>query len=348
MDFKKIQTFIFFILLVGIGYLFLLMLWPYVMGVFWAAVIAALFHPLYVWIHKRVKKEQFSSLLSIVFILLIFALPLSAVLGITIQQARTFSEQITNPQTIERLQEYTQTVLDNETVHNTLTNPEFESRVKQAASTVGTKALQWVQAGSGNVLGVIINVFVMIYVLYYMFKDGPRWLQKLMRLIPLGDANEKILYERFVSTSRATLKGTLLIGGIQGTLGGVLFWVLGVPSAAFWGLVMIVLSIIPAAGPPLIWTPAVIYLFATGNIWQGVAMIIGGVLIGLTDNFLRPALVGKDIQMHPIIILLSTIGGLSLFGISGVVIGPMIAAFFLAFLQMYEAKYKKELNSSST
>lgn len=348
MDFRKIQTFIFFILLVGIGYLFLLMLWPYVMGIFWAAVIGALFHPLYKWIQKRVKKEQLSSLISIVLILLIFALPLSAVLGITIQQARTFSEQINNPETIERFQEYTQTVLDNETVHNILTNPEFESRVKQAASTVGTKALQWVQTGSGNILGVIINVFIMLYVLYYMLKDGERWLQKLMKLIPLGDANEKILYERFVSTSRATLKGTLLIGGIQGALGGMLFWLLGVPSAAFWGLVMVVLSIIPAAGPPLIWTPAAIYLFATGDIWQGVAMIAGGVLIGLTDNFLRPALVGKDIQMHPIIILLSTIGGLSLFGISGVVIGPMVAAFFLAFLQMYETKYKRQLNSAKT
>lgn len=348
MDFKKIQTFIFFILLVGIGYIFLLMLWPYVMGIFWAAVLAGLFHPLYLYVNKKIKKEEISSILTIVIIILIVALPLSAVLGITIQQARTFSEQVTDPNTITQLQEYTQTVINNETVHNIITNPEFESRVKETASTVGSKALQWVQASSGNILSSIVNLFVMLYALYYMLKDGPRWLQGLMHLVPLGDKNEKILYERFISTSKATLKGTLLIGGVQGTLGGLLFWATGLPSAAFWGLVMIVLSIIPAAGPPLIWIPAAIYLFATGHVVPAVIVIIGGVLIGFVDNLLRPKLVGKDIQMHPIIILLSTIGGLSLFGISGVVIGPMIAAFFLAFVQMYEGKYKKELDGITT
>ncbi len=169
-----------------------------------------------------------------------------------------------------------------------------------------------------------------------------------MLLLPFGDKNEKALFDKFVSTSKATLKGTVLLGGLQGTLGGILFFLIGIPSAAFWGLIMIVLSIIPAVGSFIVWFPVAIYLFATGQLWQGIVLTIGGILIGILDNLLRPPLVGKDIEMHPILILFSTIGGLGLFGISGVVIGPIFAAFFLGVLDMYEKKYKKQLNSSTT
>jgi predicted PurR-regulated permease PerM len=348
MDFKKIQTFVFFLLLASVGYLFVLMLWPYVMGLFWAAVIAAIFYPVYEWIFKRVKQKNTSALLTMLLVVVIVALPLSIVGSITVQQTVGLTEQLRDPATIEQAREYADTLLENDLVEGAIGEGDVETRIEEITQIASDKALEWVQAGSGNVLMLLVNLLVMLYALYYMFKDGPRWLERLMHLVPLGDENEKVLFEKFVSTSKATLKGTILLGGMQGVMGGLLFWALGVPSAAFWGLVMVVLSIIPAVGAPLIWGPTAAYLLVSGSVWQGVVMIVVGILISLSDNLLRPPLVGRDIQMHPIVILLSTIGGLALFGISGVVIGPMVAAFFLAFLQMYEAKYKRQLDSSAT
>lgn len=348
MDFKKIQTFVFFLLLAAVGYLFVLMLWPYIMGLFWAAVIAALFYPVYSWINARVKQENVSSMLTILLIMVIVALPLAIVGSITVQQTVGLTEQLRDPATIDQAKEYADTILANDMVERIIGEGDVETRIQEATSFASDKALEWVQAGSGNVLMVLVNLLVMLYALYYMFKDGPEWLQRLMHLVPLGDENEKVLFEKFVSTSKATLKGTILLGGLQGVMGGLMFWALGIPSAAFWGLVMVVLSIIPAVGAPLVWAPTAVYLLATGNMWQAIVMIVVGVLISLSDNLLRPPLVGRDIQMHPVVILLSTIGGLALFGLSGVVIGPMVAAFFLAFLQMYEAKYKRQLDSSAT
>ena len=165
----------------------------------------------------------------------------------------------------------------------------------------------------------------------------------------IGDTYEKKLFDRFTSTTRATLKSTFIVGSIQGILGGLLFWVTGIPGALVWGVVMTALSVIPAIGSFLVWLPAGIIMMAMGNIAQGLTIIIfGSFVIGTIDNILRPPLIGKDIQMHPILILFSTIGGLGLFGVTGVVIGPIIAAFFLGLLDMYELRYKKQLDSATT
>lgn len=141
------------------------------------------------------------------------------------------------------------------------------------------------------------------------------------------------------------MKGTFIIGIVQGTLGGLLFWAVGIKGAVIWGSLMTVLSIIPAVGSFLVWFPAGVILLFTGHIWQGVVvLVVGTAIISLVDNLLRPPLVGKDTEMPDVLVLLSTLGGLSLFGISGFIIGPIIAAFFLSMWNMFEEEHRKELN----
>ncbi len=166
-----------------------------------------------------------------------------------------------------------------------------------------------------------------------------------MHLSPLGDQYEQMLYQRFTSTARATLKGTLIIGGIQGVLGGLLFYFTGVEGAFVWGVIMTILSIIPAVGSFLVWFPAGIIMIATGNIGAGITiLLVGAIIISNIDNVLRPPLVGKDTQMHPLFILFSTLGGIMLFGVSGFIIGPVLMALFLAVVSIYDHYYKTELD----
>lgn len=198
-----------------------------------------------------------------------------------------------------------------------------------------------------NTLRFIFLLFIMFYALFYFLKDGPRMLKRLMHLSPLGNQYEEILYERFTSTARATLKGTLIVGGIQGIIGGLLFWATGIEGAFVWGVIMTGFAIIPAVGPSVVWFPAGIILLALGHTLQGIIILAVGVfVISLIDNLLRPKLIGRDTQMHPLIAFFATLGGIITFGISGFVIGPVIAALYLAIMSMYDHYYKNELQKN--
>jgi predicted PurR-regulated permease PerM len=149
---------------------------------------------------------------------------------------------------------------------------------------------------------------------------------------------------KFVSVARATLKGTILIGVAQGLLGGLAFWAAGIDGAIFWGTVMTVMSIIPGIGSALIWGPAAVILMTTGEVWRGIVLAgFGGLVIGSVDNLLRPLLVGRDTQMHELLIFFSTLGGLLLFGVMGFIIGPILAALFVTVWEMFGTAFRSSL-----
>jgi predicted PurR-regulated permease PerM len=181
---------------------------------------------------------------------------------------------------------------------------------------------------------------LMLYFLFFFVRDWEQILDGVVRAVPLGDARERRLFAKFAEVSRATMKGTLVVAAVQGAIGGVLFAIVGIEAAVFWGVVMTVFSLLPAFGAALIWGPAAILLIATGAVWEGIVLIIGGAfVIGLADNFLRPLLVGHETKMPDYLVLLSTLGGLAVFGIAGVVIGPLVAALFLVVWEMLAEEY---------
>src|SRR5581483_6821834 len=187
-----------------------------------------------------------------------------------------------------------------------------------------------------DVLRIAALFFLMLYILFFFLRDGSRLVAMLIRVVPLQDMRERELLAKFAEVSRATIKGTLVVGIVQGAMGGILFWALGIPAPVFWGTLMAMFSVLPAVGPGLIWLPAAVILMAMGHIVKGIIVIAAGVLvIGLVDNVLRPLLVGRDTQMPDYLVLLATLGGLAVFGVSGFVIGPVIAAFFLVVWEMF-------------
>jgi predicted PurR-regulated permease PerM len=219
------------------------------------------------------------------------------------------------------------------------------SRLEEQIQSAGIAASRYIASralsiGQQTLQGTVF-FFLMLYLLFFFLRDGPRLLEGLVRALPFGDERERHLLERFAEVSRATIKGTLVVGIAQGMIGGLAFAILGIGSPVLWGVVMALLSILPAVGPALVWLPAAIVLIASGEIVAGVALILVGVfIIGLVDNLLRPILVGRDTRMPDYLILLSTLGGLVGFGLAGIIIGPIIAAFFLSIWQMAEREFK--------
>jgi len=180
----------------------------------------------------------------------------------------------------------------------------------------------------------------MLYLLFFFLRDGRRIIDNAVRALPLGDERERHLLRRFADVSRATIKGTLVVGIVQGSIGGIAFALLGISAPVLWGVVMILLSIVPAVGPAFVWLPAAVVLIGTGRIAAGITLIVvGALIIGLVDNLLRPLLVGRETRMPDYLILLATLGGLAAFGLAGVVVGPIIAAFFLAVWQMVQTEF---------
>jgi predicted PurR-regulated permease PerM len=199
-----------------------------------------------------------------------------------------------------------------------------------------------------STLEFVANLFVMLYLLFFLLRDEDTLSKCIRNAVPLHAEQQRAFLLKFTIVIRATVKGRMLVALLQGTLGGLIFWFLGIGSPVLWAFVMAFFSLLPAIGACLIWIPVAAYLLATGAIWQGVFLIaFGALVIGLVDNFLRPILVGKDTKMPDYVVLISTLGGIATFGLNGFVIGPVIAAMFIAAWDIFTASRQRAENDGN-
>lgn len=218
--------------------------------------------------------------------------------------------------------------------------------VQERLSAVLMQASQFL---AGQVLSIgqstfdfIVSLFVMLYLLFFLLRDGETLARRMRVAIPLRAEHQHALVEKFTAVIRATVKGNIVVAIMQGALGGLIFWVLGIHAALLWAVVMALLSLLPAVGAALVWFPVALYLLAIGAVWKGVVLIAYGTLvIGLVDNVLRPMLVGKDLRMPDYVVLVSTLGGIAIFGVNGFVLGPVVAAMFIAAWDIFAASNER-------
>ena len=348
-QFTKMRAAFFFGLIILLTIAFLYIIRPFFYPIFWAAVIAIMFYPHYEWLNNYLKMSALSSAVMIVLTFVTIFLPLILISALLVNESFSLYESVSQknlaPPNVE--------LVSNWLERGPLAPYVDTVKTKWADyATNATKQLSnWIFAAIKNItqnsVSFFFMLFIMFYTLYYFFKDGKRMLNRLMHLSPLGSNYEQMLCDRFTSTARATIKSTFIIGGIQGLIGTILFWLTGVQGALVWGVIMMALSILPSVGAFIVWLPAGIIMLALGNIWQGITIIAVGVfIISIIDNILRPPLVGKDTQMHPLIVLFSTLGGILLFGVSGFIIGPIIAALYLSIMSIYDHFYRNELEKA--
>jgi predicted PurR-regulated permease PerM len=217
--------------------------------------------------------------------------------------------------------------------------PEREKLFEIAGNAVrstGSTLVDGLAAAGRGTATFLIQLFVFLYAVFFFLISGREILDRILYLSPLEADDEALIIERFLSVTRATLRGSLLIGGIQGIMVGSAFAVAGVRGAAFWGTIVVVLSVIPGVGAPIVWIPAAIWLLASGEAMSAALLALWcGLVVGSIDNVLRPRLVGSDARMSDLMILISTLGGISLFGPVGFIVGPIVAAVFVTLWDMY-------------
>lgn len=323
-----------------ISVLFVLVARGFLLSVFLAAIAAGMLYPSFTWLRDQLGgRSSLASLATILLVLLGVVIPLAGFLALVVTESVQLSQSVaewlqSGPDRLEQLRELaTRVPLVGRLIPE---RAEIAGQLSDLASRLGPLLAGKLAAVGRGTLSFALQLFVWAYALFFFLVDGPALLQQVRYYLPLRDDDEQQLLDRFVSVTRATIKGSLLIGVIQGALGGVAFWVAGVPGPAFWGTVMIVLSIIPAVGAALVWIPAVGYLALTGAMGAAIGLFAWcAVVVSTVDNFLRPRLVGRDAKMSDLLILISTLGGISLFGALGFIVGPIIAALFVTVWHIY-------------
>ncbi|MEK9151369.1 MAG: AI-2E family transporter [Patescibacteria group bacterium] len=347
MELRSFNVYFFFLLLLAVGVVVFFIFQPFLTAIVAAAILTALFKAPYHTFEKWTRGHRgWSAFLTCLLVIVILVTPVFLVLSLAIGEANALYHTLGEESALERV--------INSTVESVQAIPYLniffdtqtlsQERILDDIKQFSQNALGLLQAAYQGITHFVFWVFVMFFTLFYFLIDGKRALRYLMQLSPLRDEHDKLLIKKFISISRATLKGTIVVGVIQGLLGGIAFWIAGIPSPAIWGIVMVLFSIIPMVGTGIVWLPAGIIMLLLGDIWQGVFILAVGVgIISVIDNILRPKLVGKDTQMHPLMVFFATLGGLAFFGLPGFIIGPILVSLFLALGEIYNIEFRDQL-----
>jgi len=335
----------FLLLVIAVSLAFAWILWPYSGAVLWATVLAIVFAPMYRRLSRSMRqKRTIAALATLLVIVLIVILPLTLITALLLQEGFSVYERIQSgelnigeyfKQIFGALPSWVTDLLDRFELTNVRVMQErLSSGLMKTSQFLATQALNIGQ----NTFDLIIDLFIVLYLLFFLLRDGDGLTRRIRNAIPLHAEQQRDLLNKFTAVIRATIKGTVVVAILQGALGGLIFWALGVRAPVLWGALMAVLSLLPAVGSALVWLPVAIYFLVTGAIWQGIVLIAFGVLvIGLVDNVLRPVLVGKETKIPDYVVLVATLGGIAIFGLNGFVIGPVIAAMFMAVWDIFSA-----------
>src|SRR5215470_2230373 len=347
----SLRTAFVLLLVVAVSALFLAVAWPFLEPLLLGALLAGLFHPLYRWITRLVGgRQSLGAVLTLLVLFILVLVPVSVFLGIVVQQALTISDHA-----IPWVRQYLGAA-NTFNLHDWLvqrfpaladyvpSQEELLQHIGMAAKSAGAFLVTVLSRMTTTTATFVLNLFVMLYAMFFFFKDGQKILERIFYYLPLNDEDEARMLARFTSITRATIKGTVIIGIIQGALAGIAFWIAGIQGAAFWGTIMMIFSILPGIGAALVWGPAVIILFINSQYLAATLLLVWcAAVVGTIDNFLRPALVGRDAKMPDLLILIGTLGGLFLFGPIGFIVGPIVCGLFLTVWDIYGATFKAVL-----
>jgi len=350
MNSPELQRGVFLALLAAVTIAFAWILQPFAGAVLWGVALAILFTPLYKRLLKKMpRRRNLAALATLAICLVIVIIPLTLITVSLVQEVALVAQRMRSGEM--NFGAYVQQVVD--AVPRWLINlldrfglgdldallDKLSAGAAQASQFVASQALSIGQ----NTFEFLVSFFVMLYLLYFLLRDGSDLSKTIRQALPMARPHTHLLLNKFTTVIRATVKGNVVVAAVQGTIGGIAFAFLGVQGALLWGVLMAFLSLLPAVGAALIWAPVAIYFLASGAIAKGLVLIaIGVFVIGLVDNLLRPLLVGKDTQMPDYVVLISTIGGMALFGINGFVVGPVIAALFMAVWDLFIESNEEE------
>jgi predicted PurR-regulated permease PerM len=329
------KSFLFLVIAVSLAFAWILR--PFYGAVLWGVIIAVVFRPLYLQLLRRLPgRPTIAALATVLIILVMVILPMTVLGGLLVQEAVSTYDRIQSGElNVGRFYQQVLSALP-DWVRGQLERVGLTSlgRIEERLSALLTRSAQFLATQALNIgqnaADFLVSLFVMLYLLFFLVRDGDAIARRIRGAAPLRVDQQRSLADRFSTVVRATVKGNFVVALVQGALGGLIFWILGVRAPVLWGTLMALLSLLPAVGTAIVWLPVAIFFLASGAVAKGIILIVFGVLvIGLVDNILRPMLVGKDTKMPDYVVLISTLGGIAVFGLNGFVIGPLIAAMFI-------------------
>ncbi|MEM8984917.1 MAG: AI-2E family transporter [Pseudomonadota bacterium] len=331
---------------------FLVLLAGFIEPILWATILALLFRAPNVFFRRAFRGRRGLAALVTLIVILLFVIIPSLLVGAAVAdeatailrdiQAREFDPGVLVSWVENRLptvREFLDQVgMDLGEVRSSLSN---------SAVSISQYLASRVLVIGQNAVRTSVLLLMMLYLLFFLLRDGESIVAAILAALPLGDAREAFLIDKIAEVLRATVKGTFAVGIVQGTLGGLAFAVLGIRAAVLWGVVMAVLSMLPIIGSALIWVPAAIILASDGQLGKALGLVIfGAIVISFVDNLLRPYLIGRDTKMPDYLVLLTTLGGIGFFGLSGFVLGPAVAAVFLASWALFRREFNDQASQA--
>ena len=348
MNFHLLQKYFFLAFLAIVTAVFVWIVSDFLFALFWAVVLVILFNPMYHWILRKFKnRRSLASGVSVAIIIVCIVVPVGLIGNQVVQEIAGYVQQATNTTTAQGpIEEMGAKAIENLAGTFGFDAESTKAEIRTYLAEAGSQLQSSVLILGQNILSFGLNVFIAFYALFFLFIYGDDLTRKLIKLLPLGDKNERALFKKFVSVTRATMKASFVIAIVQGTLGVILFSALGIDGAVLWGVVMGVSSLIPIVGTALVWVPMTFILAVSGQIVSAIIVIVvaAGIISNL-DNLIRPKLLGKDTQMPDVVVLISTLGGIATFGITGIVLGPVLAGLCLVMWDLYEAEYTDALGA---
>lgn len=337
-------------LLVIISLAFAMLIEPFFGAIVWAVVVAVLFQPVFQkiskWLFPRINLAAFLTLILVILLVIVPAI----LLGMALMQEATSAYASIQAGEFDfggafvAFQNSLPAWMQNQLV--ALGYGDLDTVRPQIEEAIGA-SLEFLIAQAFSVgqgaFRFLLALGVMLYLTFFLLRDGRTLAAQIEHVVPLSESKSRILIDKFFVVIIATIKGSFVIALMQGTLGGLIFWALDIRGALLWAVSMAIFSLIPAIGTGFVWVPVAIYLLVTGAVWQGVVLILTGIfIISMVDNLVRPILVGRDTRMPDYVVLISTLGGLQLFGFNGIVIGPLLAALFIAVWRIFAEMNKAE------
>lgn len=342
-DRKKLAQFILLMFITGLMlYLCWLMLKPFIAVILWSAILVIIFHPLYKKLFTKTKNHPLSAIITIIVSLLTFIIPLMLISAAAINELAGFSGR-----TIEEVQ-----MVITDPQHSKLgyiynyingyINLEQAVKIEDVKALAGRVSEMFLSASwylLEGVFGMLVGILFSIFAMFYLFRDGEKIVADLPNVLPMDNNQAKELIHKTADLINATIRGSLFVAVIQGTLAGLMFWILGIPTYILLGVITMLFSLIPTGGTAFVTVPTIIVLFLTGEYWKaGILAVYASLVIGMVDNFLLPNLIRQRAKMNELFVFFSVVGGLQVFGILGIFMGPIILAIALGLLTVFKGE----------
>jgi predicted PurR-regulated permease PerM len=323
-------------------YLVFKILQPFLAAILTSMILAYILHPVYTRVNKHITNKNAAAITTALITILVLGVPTILLLSSLVEEADVIYLQARQ-------------VISDSPVFGAGCVPDSQDTLCAASSYINNflqdsavkfylkdffaKATDFILKQASSLIfslpKLLLNIFVALFTMFYLFKEGRGIIDKITQLLPFRLHHQKEIMNQIDEITSAVIYGAIIIAVMQGTLGGILFWIFGISSPVFWGLVMILFAFIPFVGASLIWFPAAVIQIAIGNIWAGIGILIGGFIISWLDNLIKPKIIGSKAGIHPVLVLIGVLGGIAFFGLVGGILGPLVLALFITFLKIY-------------